>query len=76
MYKLSSDLNDLISLCKKLVLLNIFRYKLIVDLSERKEECPYAIQCIRISEESNEKRTLKNLLEEIKNIIEKILEQL
>lgn len=42
MYPLSSQLSVVIDLCKQLVKLHLFRYKPLVDNSEKREECTYA----------------------------------
>ena len=74
MYLYSSKLSELILLAKKATLLNHFRYKLIVDSSARKEECPYAQICLR--EAQGEKQELISLISELENLVKELREGL
>jgi hypothetical protein len=41
-YRYSSDLASIVQQAKSLLALNLFRYKFLVDGSDRKEDCTYA----------------------------------
>lgn len=42
MYRASADLGAVVDLCKQLLKLHLYRYKILVDNSEKGTECTYA----------------------------------
>jgi hypothetical protein len=73
-YSYSTGLNNLVSQAKLLLSYWIFRYKLISDNSERGQDCPYARQALRLSNEAGERETIKTLLISMRAQIDALLD--
>lgn len=61
---------------KSLSALHILRFSGIVNQSDRKLDCPYALQAMRYSREDGEFKKLSQLLLRMRNLIDDVLAEL
>lgn len=72
MYQTSKLLHSIIEVIKPAARTNLFRYKLIVDVSERKEDCPYAKQAERLFKEESEAKRIKIMIADLRMLLDQL----
>ena len=74
-YSYSTGLNNVVNHAKMLLRYWSFRYKLIVDNSDRGQDCPYAKQAARLAIENDELTAMRPLLLALRDQIDKLIEE-
>lgn len=73
-YKVSEKLNNIFLLLKLLGTYNLFRYKHIVDNSELKEACPFALKCRKLIDTDTERERILTILYSLKEVLDETIE--